>query len=190
LKKGYIKQTGKVNFLINCKHEVATSGMSASIPQSPQIDFVAKVLPELFHNSPDQFMILLARDGTKFLRFYWDLVGKKLAAAPQISPFGLNYDIRQPRPHEQVALITLPKPQREGEAYYTALIYRPNRVTPILRISDTTKVIALEYALDVNGNERPLLVEWTRKLQRELLNARCEAKLDDFYAAVLHEISN
>jgi hypothetical protein len=57
----------------------------------------------------------------------------------------LNFQVRQPRLREVVALIQLPMPRVAGEAYYAALAYRPNRVTPLLRISDTTLVMALEY---------------------------------------------
>jgi len=162
--------------------------MAATVQQSQQIEFVSRALPELFHVSPDQFMALLARDGTKFLRFYWSEVGKKMGEGLQVSPFGLNFDLRLPRPHEKVALVTLPKPQREGEAYFTALIFRPYRVTSFFMVSDTTKVLSLEYAVDANGSERPLLVEWTRKLQRLPLSIRCEPNLENFYAAVLAEM--
>lgn len=153
-----------------------------------QTDFVSQALTDLFHTSPEQFLFLLHRDGTKFLRFYWDQVGKRLPSSQLVTAFGLNYDIRNPRRDTTVGLITLPKPKREPEAYFAALVYRPNRVTPIFRISDITKVIALEYRTDDLDNESTLLVEWTRRLEREPLNVRPEPNLDAFYDAVLHEI--
>ncbi len=153
-----------------------------------QTDFVSQALTDLFHSSPEQFLFLLNRDGTKFLRFYWDQVGKRLPSSQLVTAFGLNYDIRNPRRNTTVGLITLPKPKREPEAYFTALIYRPNRVTPIFRISDTTKVLALEYQSDDMDNESTLLVEWTRRLERDPLNVSPEPDLDAFYDAVLHEI--
>ena len=162
--------------------------MSTTVQQSQQKDFANQALPELFHHTPDQFIFLLERDGTKFLRFYWDQVGKKLAQEQQISPFGLNFEIRQPLRGSKIALITLPKPHLEGEAYFEALIFRPHRVTTFFRVSDTTKVIALEYDFDSLGNERPLVVEWDKKLHREPLRSISEVSKEEFFTAVLEEI--
>ena len=156
--------------------------------RTQQTDFVSQALTDLFHTSPEQFLFLLGRDGTKFLRFYWDQVGKKLPTEQMVTPFGINYDIRNPHRNTAVAIVTLPKPQKETEAYFTALIYRPNRVTPIFRISDTTKVFSLEYRIDAAGKDNTLMVEWTRRLQREPLNANPPPNLDAFYEAVLQEI--
>ncbi len=153
-----------------------------------QTDFVSQAITDLFHTSPDEFLFLLNRDGTKFLRFYWDQVGKRLPSTQLVPPFGMNYDIRTPWRGATVALITLPKPKKETEAYFVALVYRPNRVTPIFRISDTTMVVALEYRTDSMGNDSTLLVEWTRRFERELLNLNPEPTLDTFYEAVLDEI--
>ncbi len=164
--------------------------MSASTTavRDQQTDFVSQALTDLFHTSPDEFLFLLNRDGTKFLRFYWDQVGKRLPSTQLVPAFGLNYDIRTPWRNAKVAVITLPKPKKEPEAYFVALVYRPHRVTPIFRISDTTMVVALEYQTDEMGNEGTLLVEWTRRFERESLNISPEPTLDAFYDAVLDEI--
>ena len=164
------------------------SKMSTTLKQSQQQDFVSKALPDLFHTTPQQFMYLLNRDGTKFLRFYWDEVGKKIPEADRISPFGLNFDIRRPRRSVTIAMITLPKPQQTGEAYYVALIHRPYRVTNFFGVSDTTKVLVLESATDSQGNERPLIVEWTRKMKREPLVTLPEPDREEFYKMVLAAI--
>jgi len=161
---------------------------TTTLVRNQQTDYVSQALTDLFHTSPEQFLFLLGRDGTRFLRFYWDQVGKKLPSDLLVTPFGLNYDIRNPHRNTAVAIITLPQPQREMEAYFTALIYRPSRVTPIFRIADTTKVISLEYRIDEDGKESTLMVEWTRRLEREPLNICPEPDIDAFYEAVLHEI--
>jgi len=161
---------------------------TTTVQQSQQILFVSQALPDLFHSAPGQFMQLLGRDGTKFLRFYWDEVGKKVTGDEHNNPFGLNFDIRRPRRSVTIALVTLPKPRQEGEAYYVALIHRPYRVANFFGVSDTTKVLCLESACDPQGNERPLLVEWTRKLRREPLSTLAEPDRENFYAAVLEEI--
>jgi hypothetical protein len=152
--------------------------------KTQQMVFGSEVLPSLFHDTPEQFIRLLARDGNKFLRFYWDEAGKRLKESKRISSFGLNYDLRKPGKNIGVILVTLPKPQVESEAYFIALIYRPDRVTPILRISDITNVVALEYVLDPKGETNTLLVEWTRKLTREKISEGPPPLLKEFYQAI------
>jgi len=152
--------------------------------KTQQMVFVSEVLPSLFHDTPEQFIRLLARDGAKLLRFYWDEAGKRLEESKRISSFGLNYDLRKPGKNIGVVLVTLPKPQVESEAYFIALIYRPDRVTPILRISDVTKVVALEHVPNPEGGTNTLLVEWTRKLTREEISKGPPPLLKEFYKAI------
>ena len=151
--------------------------------KTQQMVFVSEALPSLFHDTPEQFIRLLARDGTKLLSFYWEEAGKRLEESKRISSFGLNYDLRKPGKNIGVVLVTLPKPQVESEAYFIALISRPDRVTPILRIADITKVVALEYVFDKKGEADTLLVEWTRKLIREEISKGPAPLLKEFYKA-------
>jgi hypothetical protein len=176
-------------FILQVKRLQLTGMSITTVQQSQQKMFVSQVLPDLFHTTPQQFLQLLGRDGTKFLRFFWDEVGKKATGDEHNSPFGLNFDIRRPRRSVTIALVTLPKPSQEGEAYYVALIHRPYRITNFFGVSDTTKVLTLESAYDSQGIERLLLVEWTRKLRREpLRRLPGEPNREDFYAEVLEVI--
>ncbi len=81
-----------------------------------QLEFVVHVLPSLFHNSPEQFLYYLSRDGNKFLNFYWEEAGRKIGIAQPVSSFELNYVICKPKAQTVVALITLPIPQTLSEA--------------------------------------------------------------------------
>jgi hypothetical protein len=147
-------------------------------------EFVSQVLPSLFHSTPEQFIQLLSRDGNKFLRFYWDQAGADLAVGEKAAWLGLNYDIREPSPHTQVILITLPQPIAPPDAYFTALIYRPLRRTPLFGVSDTTKVIALEMAGTAEGGQLTLLREWTKKMTSESLGAGPAPRLEAFYETI------
>jgi hypothetical protein len=147
------------------------------------------VLPSLFHGWPGEFIITLSRYGTSFLREAWDQAAKKVGEARRCSPFGLNYEIRERKPYISIALITLPKPKVEHEAYFAGLIHRPLRRTPFIGIADTTKVINLEHARDTNGREVTLLREWTRYLKPQGLGPGPLPRLEDFYQALLHILS-
>ena len=147
--------------------------------------FVSEVLPSLFHDSPKQFLTFLSKDGTQFLRFYWQEVGKRMGIVGQALLFGLNYDIRTPDKKTVIALVTLPAPPRVGEAYYAAGIYRPLRVRPILRVSDMTKVVALEMDATNDGHPQTVIVEWTKRLFREVISPGPDPVLEVFYLTVL-----
>lgn len=162
--------------------------MTAQSAETQARIFCARVLPSLFHHTPEHFLGLLQRDGTKFLRFYWDLAGKDLPAQLRSDAFGLNYVLRAPSPLTVVALISLPEPQNEGDTHYMALIYRPNR--RLFFVSDTTKIISLEK-VSRGEPSRPetRMIEISRRLERETLRTDpVEPRLEDFYQAVLREL--
>jgi hypothetical protein len=159
--------------------------MSANPVKTQQMVYESVVLPSLFHLSPEQFIQFLGRDGNKFLQFYWAEAGKNIPRSEHTTSYGLNFEIRQPARYKTVILVTLPQPQVSGEAYFVALVYRPTRVIPFSFISDTTKVISLKKTTAVQAESGTILIEWDRKLHRELLGPGTEAKLNDFYKAVL-----
>jgi hypothetical protein len=151
--------------------------------------FTREVLPSLFHSISDLFIQYLSRDGNQFLRFYWDKAGEKFEKSEQASSFGLNYDIREPFNYVTIALITLPKPQVIGEAYFVGLIFRPLRRTPFLGISDTTKVITLEYAGNTEEDLQTILWEIDRKLARERICAGPPPQINAFFEAICNLLS-
>jgi len=138
--------------------------MSDSETNTLSQTFSNTVLPQLFHSSPAQFIKFLERDGTKFLSFYWEQAREKLPQAMRTSSFGLNFRMYTFEPRTMLALVTLPEPAVDGEAYYSALVFRPDR--RILLVTDMTRVFNLERSPDAQGNPATLLVQWTTRLQR------------------------
>ncbi len=152
--------------------------------KTQQEAFVSKALPSLFHTTPEDFLRYLNQDGNKFLRFYWDKAGSEPGVVKKENSFGLNHQVRQPFPHVTVVLITLPKPSEPPEAYFAALVFRPQRRSPILMVSDTTMVVALEMAAVPGESTETRLREWTKKLQGEDLGPGPQPKLEEFYKVV------
>jgi hypothetical protein len=146
--------------------------------------FVSRVVPSLFHSTPDDFIRFLERDGNKFLRFYWEQASHDQQVGGRASALGLNYDIRRPFDQTTVALITLPRPAAGPGTYFIAAIYRPTRRTPFLGIADTTKVVSLEVRQTPEGAAVTTLIDWSRKLAPEALGPGPVPRLDDFYRAV------
>ena len=149
--------------------------------------FAERVIPDLFHTTPDSFLFLVNRDGNKFLRFYWDEAGKKLAPTDLKDSFGLNYFIRSPNARTTVILLSLPQPTAPGEAHYIALAHRPYR--RLLLVSDTTTILALESTAEAGPQPPTVLVEWSRRLQRFEHARAIPPDLESFYAAVLVELA-
>lgn len=144
--------------------------------------YATRILPDLFHGTPEEFIQLLDQRGNDFLRFYWEIASKDSLPGSNPSVFGLNYAVRTFLKETTICLITLPKPVREPEPYFAALIYRPYRRTPFLGIMDMTKVINLDW--DSSQPEGTLLREWDKHLQPEPLRPGPAPKLENFYQAV------
>ena len=161
---------------------------SSSPSLTHQMAFVAEALANLFHNSPGEYLKLLGQDGTKFLRFYWDEVGKNTAGAVRADAFGLNFEIRVPSSYETHVLITLPRPLIAGEAYFVVQVYRPLRHTPFLGVSDITRMYALELDPSVESGTR--LREYTRRFRQVDAGPGPAPQPEEFYSAVMQILKN
>lgn len=148
--------------------------------------FTDEVIPSLFHSSPGQFLQLLHRDGNKFLNFYWKLAGEKCPPDLKRDSFGLNYYFREPASRTLITMILLPQPISDGESYFSALIYRPDR--RILFVADTTKIINLERVNEPGNPNGTLMVEWTRRKVREVIGNGPTPYQEEFYRAVIEQI--
>jgi hypothetical protein len=156
--------------------------------RSQQREFYQSALPGLFHATPGDFLYYLERDGNKFLHFYWEQVGKGFSVSDRVDANGLNYTMREPDKGVTIAMVLLPIPRLEGEAYFEAFIYRPHRVTPILRISDRTAVFALTLSHSEGVVPITNIVEFTRKAQTINHGIGPNPAIEDFYQAVIEII--
>lgn len=148
-----------------------------------QMEFVSDALASLFHNSPGEYLTFLNRDGTKFLRFYWDKVGEKIEGARRVDSYGLNYEFRTPEKNTTVVLVTLPRPLVDGESFFAAQVYRPLRRTPFLGISDITRMFTLDR--DDESPSGTYLREWSRRFRLVEIGPGPAPELDAFYEAVM-----
>jgi len=148
--------------------------------------FVNQALTEMYMATPESFNQYLERDGTRFLRFYWEKAGEKLPPEKKTDAFGLNYEVRRPRRFTTVYLIKLPKPRVPGESYYVALVYRPLR--RVLFVSNTSAVFNLEAVTPQSEKPHAALIQWTPRLHRIHLKSGVQPDLNSFYEAVLEEI--
>jgi hypothetical protein len=153
--------------------------------RSHQCVFYETALPAVFHETPEDFLYYLERDGNKFLLFYWEQVAKSITPSDRGDSYGINFIIHRLQSNVTIAMVLLPAPQRPDEAYYEAFVYRPRRVTPILRISDMTTVYALVLVSPPGELPRTSILEYTKKVQSLNHGDGPEPVVEDFYRSVL-----
>jgi hypothetical protein len=100
-------------------------------------NFAFEAIPILFHSSTDSFMRYLDKDGREFLVFYWNHVGDRLEAEKRVSPAGLTYSVDQVDKNTRLVIITLPSPKEDGDAYFLALVARPEKRFFFVRLPNT-----------------------------------------------------
>ena len=151
---------------------------------SQSVNFASRTLPSLFHSAPWEFLRRLDTQGSAFLLACWSMAGEELPAHLLMDPVGLDFEIRPITKYDTLVLIIFPAPRQPPDPIFAALIHRPLRVTPILGIGDTTKVLVLESAPATPSGPGALLVEWTRRLNREVIERCGRLSLGDFYLRV------
>jgi hypothetical protein len=159
-----------------------------SVERSHQRVFYESALPSVFHATPEDFLFYLDRDGNKFLQFYWEQAGKSVSMSDRADVYGLNYVVRKPEKAVTVAIVLLPAPQETEEAYFEAFIFRPRRVTPILRISDMTAVFAQTLECSNGEISRTNIIELTRKEKTIDHGPGPEPVVEEFYLTSLELI--
>lgn len=130
--------------------------------------FAFEAIPILFHSQTTSFINYIQKDGTKFLRFWWDHVGDKLEEANH-SPFeGMNFELQELGKNTHLVIITLPKPRRNEEAHYLALLAKPEKRFAWVRLPNT-RVFALRRTDGIHEQHATTLGELTpRALFRPL----------------------
>lgn len=153
---------------------------------SVNVEFSCRAMPALFHNSPEEFLSILSRDGNRFLRFYWEESAKRVRQGVSASSFGINFEIRDPSPYAEIALVTLPQPVLGGEVFFCAFVFSLLRVSPLLFIQDRTRVFILEKGGSDTADASIFIIN--RKLGKEKTGAGLAPRLEEFYETVISKI--
>jgi hypothetical protein len=111
--------------------------------KSHQWNFAFDAMPALFHSQTDGFVKYLDKDGVKFLKFYWDLLGDKLPEEKRISAAGLTFTKEVIDSKNHLVIITLPSPKEDGDPYFIGLVPKPERRFAIVRFYNSTMFVLL-----------------------------------------------
>jgi hypothetical protein len=118
-------------------------------PRAQHYVFAHRIIPQVFFGDPAGFMTLFARDGDRFLRFYWEKIGERVEnASDRLDGSALHGEIRSLPSDTQIALITLPTPEHVTEAYFIAAVTHPGLDGRI-----AARYYTLEFGMSVFDNE-------------------------------------
>jgi hypothetical protein len=118
--------------------------------QSQNINFAHEAIPILFNTQYAGFMQYLEKDRIRFLEFWWKHIGDQLDKSLCKAPNGLNYQITEIDEKRKIILITLPTPDRIGEAYFLACVKLPEKKVPFVNFA-FTRVISLYRSEENSG---------------------------------------
>ncbi|KAF0111784.1 MAG: hypothetical protein FD147_586 [Chloroflexi bacterium] len=113
--------------------------------KSLQYNFAFEAMPILFHSQTSGFMNHLEKDGIEFIKFWWNHVGDRMEESKRITPAGITFDVEQIDKNTRLVLITLPTPKEDGDAYFLALIARPEKRFAWVRLPNTAVYVLSRY---------------------------------------------
>jgi hypothetical protein len=144
--------------------------------------FAYEAIPILFKTQTKMFKEYIDKDGDKFLRFWWDHVGKNVLVEYERPGVGLTHDDRKLEDGTTITLITLPEPEI-SEAFFLALVKPPDN--RFLFWKGMPRVIALERGQRSDGTLKTILGEWTARGNHVIIGPGPEPALDAFYETIL-----
>jgi hypothetical protein len=144
--------------------------------------FAHEAIVILFKNQTRTFHEYLDKDGNKFLRFWWDHVGRNVLTEYERDSAGLDHEDRKLEDGTRITLIILPDPEL-SESYFLALVKPPDNRW--LFWKGLPRVIALERGEKADGTPRTILGEWTARGNHVIIGEGPEPSLEAFYDTVL-----
>src|SRR5215468_7358018 len=99
---------------------------NARMSHSQRYIFAHRALPQVIHDDPQKAQeIFFGPEGEQFLAFLWRRVGERLPEDERAAPQGLACS-RHAGPDRCIAfVVTMPSPQRFGEAYLATAVFAP-----------------------------------------------------------------
>lgn len=151
--------------------------------------FAYEVIPLLFHHQTTDFFGYLEKDGTKFLKFWWDRAGVNLDESLRSSSEGIDFDVRTLFDGRKVVLLTLPAPKKSPEAYFLVMVDHPEKKS-IFSWRNLARVFALSRSVDEHGTPNTKIAELTKTARYVEVKKGPQPSLNLFYKAVCEMLDN
>lgn len=126
-------------------------------PRNHHYTFAHVLLPTAFLKDPVKFITAFREEGSVYLWFCWDQVGKTLPEGERLPKGALDFRLVDLGENTDALVIALPTPKGMTEAHYMALVHRPAQSPTTAAL---TRVIALENSADENDKPTTCLCEW------------------------------
>ncbi len=157
--------------------------------KSQLYNYTREALPTLFHSQTEGFMQYAEKDGTKFLKFWWDHLGERLADE-LCSPFiGVQVEIRElPERKSRMVMVKLPPVTAYEDFHYMAFIELPKKRYPMMMRIPNTRIVALAHVPLEKSDSGTLLYEITPRGRVLPVAKGPKPGKEAFYKAVLSYI--
>ena len=121
--------------------------------------FAYKLLPTLFDANPEKIISDIKNSKGAVLHALWHRVGQDLLASELVKPDGLSCKTASPGNDVSMAVVVMPPPQVIPEAYFVALVFRPEKKSLFSSQKAVKRMFALERSLNSDHTPLPILCE-------------------------------
>lgn len=122
--------------------------------------------------------ILASPDALEFLSGMWGVVQTELAEDERIASVGLAIEVFSMNDDTHAAVVTMPRPQREFEAFFVAMVARLEGPDSFAR------VFSLVLTSPPIGDPDAAILEWTAKGEHEFVEKRADVDPGAFVDAI------
>ena len=122
--------------------------------------------------------ILASADALRFLAGMWDVVERELPPEERIGHAGLAIDVFEMKGDWHAAVVTMPRPQREFEAFFVALIAN------FQETGGASRVFSLVMTSPPVADPEAAILEWNAKGEYEFIEQRADVEPGAFVDAI------
>ncbi|MEM6990968.1 MAG: hypothetical protein AAF721_10735 [Myxococcota bacterium] len=150
-----------------------------SQPRGAHHLYAHRGLPHTFlRNPPGILQILASEDALEFLSGMWGVVEKELPPEEHIGSDGLAIGVFPMENETHAAVVTMPRPQREFEAFYVALVAK-------LEGNDAfARVFSLVLTSPPTTDPEAAILEWNAQGEHEFVEQRADVDPGAFVDAI------
>jgi hypothetical protein len=123
---------------------------------------------------------MLAAEGDRVLQGMWDHVGdivvQQEGEDARLLPEGLAVTVRLVGPRTKVAIVTLPCPEVQTEAYFVGMVVGPGEAAGYWTLEKANPIVGPESGVH--------LCSWTSGGQHALMRAQVDNTFESFLSAI------
>ncbi len=144
-----------------------------SQPRAAHHLYAHRGLPHTFLRNPPGIMAILASpDALEFLTGMWDVVQSELPQEDRGGSAGLSIEVFPMEGDTHAAVVTMPRPEREFEAFFVAMVAR-------LEGNDAgneafARVFSLVLTSPPTTDPEAAILEWNAKGEHEFIEQRAD----------------